>query len=73
MIIPLPKGFDASQHAEGETFDITATVRLTPEGLAVEAVDGAPVEADEPPAETEIDEEALKHAMGRSPTPEAMA
>lgn len=69
MIIPLPAGFDATQYAEGESFDIPVTVHVTPEGLEVEAVDGMPVEADESPAEeaaeTEMDEVALKEAMGR--------
>jgi hypothetical protein len=69
MIIPLPAGFDASQYAEGETFDITVTAHMTPKGLEVEAVDGMPVETNEAPAEeaaeTEMDEGALDEAMGR--------
>lgn len=70
MIIPIPAGLDATQYKEGESFDIPVTVRMTPEGLEVEAVDGMPVEAGESPteevAETEMDEAALDEAMGRS-------
>ena len=72
-IIPLPKGFDMSAHKEGETFDVTATVHITPHGLEVEAIDGMPVEMDESPAEeadeTELDEEGLARAMGRGEPP----
>jgi len=69
ILIPLPAGFDASQHKEGETFDVTATVQLTLEGFKVEAIDGMPVETNEAPAEeaaeTEMDEGAFDEAMGR--------
>jgi hypothetical protein len=67
MILPLPTGFDASQYAEGESFDVNITVHLTPEGLEVEAIDGVPTETTEAPAEEEVemDEAALNEAMGR--------
>jgi len=73
ILIPLPKGFDTTQHKEGETFDIPVTVHLTPQGLEVEAVDGVPVESNESPqeeaAETDMDEEGLQRAMGRGQPP----
>ena len=72
-MIPIPKGFDMAEHKEGETFDITATVHLTPHGFEVEAIDGMPVEKDEGPeeeaAETDLDEEGLQRAMGRGEPP----
>lgn len=73
IMIPLPKGFDMAAHKEGETFDVQATVHLTPNGLEVEAIDGMPVEMEESPAEeeaeTELDEEGLARAMGRGEPP----
>ena len=69
IMIPIPKGFDMAEHKEGETFDITATVHITPGGFEVEAIDGMPVEMNEGPeeeaAETELDEDGLAAAMGR--------
>ena len=64
--IPLPQGFDTAGRAEGEEFDVTATVTMTPEGLQVVAVDGVPV-SDEPveeTADTEMDEAGFANAMG---------
>jgi len=75
ILIPLPKGFDASTYKKGETFDVTATVHMTPKGLEVEAIDGMPVEMNESPeeemAETEMDEAGLDKAMGRMAMEEA--
>jgi len=76
IMIPLPKGFDKSAHKEGETFEVTATVHLTPHGLEVEAIEGEPIEKDESAHEeemedegedTEMDGEAFSRAM-RNPT-----
>ncbi len=71
ILIPIPKGFDMSAHKEGETFEVTATVHMTPKGLEVEAIEGMPVEKDESPEEeakeTDMDEEGLDRAMGRAP------
>lgn len=73
IMIPLPKGFDRAAHKEGESFDIVATVHLTPEGMEVEAIEGQPVEGNESPreeaaeesetAEDEMDAEAFGKAM----------
>lgn len=71
IMIPLPKGFDTSAHKEGETFDVTASVTLTKNGLEVEAVEGMPVEKNESPkeemaeeGETEMDGAGLDKALG---------
>lgn len=70
IMIPLPKGFDTSAHKEGETFDVTASVTLTKNGLEVEAVEGVPVEKDQSPeeemaeGETEMDAVGLDKALG---------
>lgn len=70
IMIPLPKGFDTSAHKEGETFDITASVTMTKDGLEVEAIEGMPVEKDQSPeeemaeGETEMDGAGLDKALG---------
>lgn len=69
IVIPLPAGFDRAAHKEGESFEVTATVHLTPHGLEVEAIEGEPVESNESPREErmedeEMDGEAFDKAMG---------
>ncbi len=73
IMIPLPKGFDTSAHQEGETFDVTASVTMTKNGLEVEAIEGIPIEPDQSPAEeeaeTEMDNEGFDQLMSRGGPP----
>lgn len=64
IMIPLPKGFDTSAHKEGETFDVTASVTMTKNGLEVEAIEGIPVEKDQSPREEMTEEETEMDGVG---------
>lgn len=66
IVIPFPANFDKSAHKEGDTFEVTATVHLTPHGLEVEAIEGEPIEKGESPREEDegdMDGEAFQQAM----------
>ena len=69
ITIPVPAAFDATAYEIGEPFEVTATVVITDGGLELQAIDGMPVEYEEPEMEEdmELDEAGLEQALGRAP------
>ena len=69
ITIPVPAAFDATAYEMGEPFEVTATVVMTDGGLELQAIDGMPVESEEPEMEEDmdLDETGLEQALGRAP------
>ncbi len=69
ITIPVPAAFDATAYEMGEPFEVTATVVMTDGGMELQAIDGMPVESEEPEMEEDmdLDEAGLEQALGRAP------
>lgn len=64
MNLPMPKGFQPPNTARpGESFEIVATVRMTEDGLRLEALDGMKIE-EEPEMDDRTDGSRVKLPFG---------
>lgn len=70
MNLPMPKGFQPPNTARpGEPFEIVATVRMTEDGLRLEALDGMKIEeAPEPEMDDRTDGSRVRLPFGEEET-----